>query len=338
MKRIYFALGLAVVLGTGCHSGQDTPDVSGIKVAVKVERFDKDLFALDSTRLAEQWPAIQKKYPDFSRYFVDDVLALGPAGDDPSTAYKELRHFLGQNQHLKDTVWQKFPNMDGITAVLNNYFRYVKYYYPDYQVPAIITFIGNFADRETLTRDGLAIGLDFYMGPDFSFYQIPEVQEVFPSYVSRRFAVQYLPVNVMRAVLVDLYPTNLDTANLVTQLIDQGKRMYIVDKFLPGVNDTLKLGYTGRQYDWCRANEGLIWNFLVEQNVLYSFDQDVVKTYTGDAPSTQTMPAQSPGDIAAFVGWQIVKKYASRHGDVSPKRLMDLSARDILAGAQYNPK
>lgn len=338
MKRIYYVLCLAAILETGCHSGQDTPDVSGIKVTVKVERFDMDLFALDSTRLPEQWPAIQRKYPDFSRYFVSDVLALGPAGDDPATAFKELRHFLGQNQNLHDSVLKQFPNMAIITKPLNNYFRYVKYYFPDYEIPTIIPFIGNFADRESISKDGLAIGLDFYMGPGFSFYQIPEVQEVFPSYVSRRFAIPYLPVNVMKAVLVDLYPGTLDTSNLITQLIDQGKRLYIVDKFLPGVDDTLKLGYTGRQYAWCKANEGLVWNFLVEQNVLYSFDPDVVKTYIGDAPTTQTMPAQSPGDIAAFVGWQIVKKYASRKGNITPARLMEIPARDILEGAQYNPK
>lgn len=339
MKRLFIFLIMVTGL-CGCHGSDNTPDVSDIKVTFKVERFDHDLFALDSTRLPEEWPGIIEKYPSFAHLFLQDVLGLERAADSPSIAFGELRHFLTQNKVLRDSVFAAYPNTDKITRPLEKYFPYVKHYYPDYQVPTLITFIGNFGGRELYTPDGLAIGLDFYMGSNFSYYQIPEVQEVYPDYVSRKFAPEYLPVNIMAAVVDDLYPEPADTVtqSLIEQIIDRGRRMYLQDKFLPGVEDTLKLGYTGKQYTWCKANEGLIWNFLAEQNVLYSADPDVIKNYMGDAPSTQTMPNQSPGNIGSFVGWQIVRSYVARRGDPGPKKLMEIPWEDLLSKSQYNPK
>jgi hypothetical protein len=339
MKRtLYCLLALASLLGAGCHSGASAPDVSGIKVTLQIKRFDQDLFALDSNHLPQEWPSLVAKYPAFAPVFLRSVLGLEQAADSPAVAFAELRHFLSQNQVLKDSVFKKFASLDNIRTQLEQCFRYVKYYYPDYTVPAIIPFIGNFGGRELYTQDGLAIGLDFYMGSTFSYYQIPEVQEVYPDYISRRFAPEYLPVNCMAAIVDDLYPAGNDTTNLLAQIIDRGRRLYILDKFLPGVNDTLKLGYTGAQYAWCKHNEGLIWSFLVQQNVLYSLDPDVIKGFMGDAPSTQSMPSPSPGNIGSFVGWQIVRRYVSRKGDPGPKALMGVGVKDILAEAQYNPK
>jgi hypothetical protein len=306
-----------------------------------VERFDQDLFALDSTKLPEEWPALGAKYPSFDSIFLKFVLNLGPAADSPAVAFGEIRRFLAQNQHLKDSVVQKFGDFHSVRGSLENYFRYLKYYYPDYPTPTIITFIGNFGgSRELITASGdLAIGLDFYMGAAFSYYQIPEVQEVYPTFVTRKFSPEYIPVDCMSAIVDDLYPAGDDTTNLIQQVIDRGRRLYLLDKLLPGVDDTLKIGYTGRQYAWCKANEGLIWNFLVTNHVLYSFDPDVIKNYMGDAPTTQNMGApEAPGNIGSFVGWQIVRRYLSQKGDIGPKQLMTIAAKDILSGAQYNPK
>jgi len=340
MKKLHYLLALALLCKAlaGCNNGDNIPDVSAIKVTLQVKRFDKDLFALDSNQLPAQWPSVASKYPAFAPVFLRSVLGLGPQADSPRLAYGELRHFITQNQVLEDSVQAKFGDFSKQQQELQNDFRYIKYYYPDYAIPTIIPFIGNFGGREVYSQDGLAISLDYYMGADFSYYQIPEVQEVYPAFVSRRFSPEYLPVNCMAAIVDDMYPAGDDTANLMAQIIDRGKRLYLLDKFLPRTADTLKIGYTGKQYEWCKANEGLIWSFLVQQNVLYTIDPDKVKTYMGDAPTTQTMPDQSPGSIGSFVGWQIVRKYVSRKGDPGPKALMAVPVKDLLAGAQYNPK
>jgi hypothetical protein len=294
---------------------------------------------MDSNRVPEELPELIKEYPSFGPRFLQNVMFLGQSADTPAVVYRELRSFLSQNQQLKDSVFKKYPTLDAVKSALTQSFRFLHYYYPDYQIPRIITFIGNFGYKNIVTDDGLGIGLDFYMGSSFSYYQISQIQEVFPAYLSRKFAPEYIPVDCMNAIIDDLYPTDNDTLPLIDQLIDRGKRLYILDKFLPEANDTLKLGYTGKQYAWCLANEGQIWHSFVQQNVLYSFDPDIVKSYMSDAPTTQTMPTASPGNIGSFVGEQIVRKYVrGQGGDISPKKLMAIPTRTIFSEAQYEPR
>ena len=70
MKRMFYCLlSLAALLGSGCHQGTNAPDVSGIPVTLTVKRFDQDLFALDSNRLPEEWPALGAKYPSLAPSF-----------------------------------------------------------------------------------------------------------------------------------------------------------------------------------------------------------------------------------------------------------------------------
>lgn len=347
MKSYYLLLGIAAALGlsgclSGCNHSSKTPDVSDIKVQLQIERFDQDLFAMDSTKVPEELPGLVEKYPNFTPLFIRQVMNLQSAADTPAVVYGEMRKFLAQNQVLKDSVFQKFSNLDGIQKELENDFRYVKYYYPDSTIPKIITYIGNFGYREMFTNDGLGISLDFYMGNKFSYYQIPEVLEVFPAYLSRKFSPEYLPVNTMNALIDDFYPIDDDndtaSTTLLEQLIDRGKRLYVLNKFLPNTADTLKLGYTGAQFEWCKANEGQIWNFLLQANVLYNHDPEIIKNYMSDAPTTQNMPTQAPGNIGSFVGWQIIKKYIARKGDMSPQKLMAVPPKDLFSDAQYNPK
>jgi hypothetical protein len=99
----------------------------------------------------------------------------------------------------------------------------------------------------------------------------------------------------------------------------------------------LKTGFTQKQLNWCVSNEGQIWNFFLNQN-LYSLEPDLIKNYIGDAPYTQGMPDASPGNIGQWVGWRIVRKYASLHADISPDQLMKTPAKLIFEEAKYKPK
>jgi hypothetical protein len=50
------------------------------------------------------------------------------------------------------------------------------------------------------------------------------------------------------------------------------------------------------------------------------------------------MPDGSPGNIGAWVGWQIVKKYAAVHNGIQPDELMRTPVRKIFEDAKYKPK
>lgn len=322
-----------------CSRRPNAPDVSGIQLHLQFERFDKDFYALDSLNVGDGLPGLIAKYPTFAPVFFRDVLALGQAADSPAVVRDEVRRLLTYTNNLKDSVFQKYPDTSYLNDVLSKDLRYVKFYFPDYKIPKIITMIGNFGGREVWTDAGLAIGLEFYMGSRFSFYQDPVIQETWPDYLSRKFSSEYLPVNVDNAILADMYPNNNnDTLPLIYQMIELGKRLFVLDKLLPDAPDTVKTGYTAAQLAWCRRYPGQIWHFFIDKNLLYSYNPDEIVNYLHDGPFTQGMPPESPGNIGAFVGWQIVKKYVEKEGDMSPKEMMEVPAKTILEEAKYDPK
>ena len=112
----------------------------------------------------------------------------------------------------------------------------------------------------------------------------------------------------------------------------------MMDKFLPTTPDSLKTGFTKKQLQWCRENEGNIWGFITKNADLYTVDPEIIQNYIGEAPFTQNMPEVSPGNIGQWVGWQIVKKYASQHPEMSVQQILGTPAKKIFQEAKYKPK
>jgi hypothetical protein len=207
-------------------------------------------------------------------------------------------------------------------------------------VPRIITFIGTLdAPGVAVTDNYIAIGLQQYAGKDFEGYQSEEVKQMFPGYISRRFDAPYIPANCMKAVLSYMYPDNSERLSLVEQMIEKGKRWWLLDKFMPGTPDTLKTGYTQNQLEWCKQNEGLIWSEIIKNEDINSINPAVIQTYIGEGPFTQGFSQEySPGNLGQWIGWQIVKKYADRNSKLKPDDIMRLNPRKILEDSKYKPK
>jgi hypothetical protein len=336
MKKLFPFL---ILLAFSCKSGKNHPDVSGIVVNVKIERFDQAFFTLDSNHIREGLLQLNQEYPYFLNDFTVNILGAGPLSDTSMNSFMACRAFLTSYLPVKDSITLKFKNMRSIENDLKKGFQYIKYYFPSYQLPPkVVSFIGPFdAPGVALTRYTLAIGLQLYAGLDFSFYHSAQGQDLFPLYISRRFEPEYVVPNCMKAMEEDIFPDQSQGKPLVEQMLEKGKYWWLLDKLLPEAADSLKTGFTQKQLDWCKHNEGQIWNFFL-QNDLYSIDPELIKGYIGDAPYTQGMPEASPGNIGQWVGWQIVQKYVALHPELGPDAVMKTAARVILDEVKYKPK
>jgi hypothetical protein len=339
MKKTSLVLLLSVIIFAACRDGKKIPDVSDIPVNVSIERFDKAFFSLDSNNIVPGLVQLNRQFPYFTNDFIAHILGAGPLSDSNQTAFIATRQFLTSYQPVKDYIELKFEKLGGLEKELKKGLQFVKYYFPAYQLPPkIVSYIGPFdAPGVAITRFTLAIGLQLYAGKDFSFYKSEQGQQLYPAYISRRFEATYISANCMKAIAEDLFPDNSGNKALIDQMVEKGKYWWLVDQFLPETADTLKTGFTQKQSEWCNANEGLIWNFFL-QNDLYSIDQDLIKAYIGDGPNTQGMPDASPGNIGQWVGWQIVKKYAADHPDFTPEQIMKTEPRKIFQESKYKPK
>src|SRR5690242_17289638 len=107
---------------------------------------------------------------------------------------------------------------------------------------------------------------------------------------------------------------------------------------MPGKPDSLKIGYTGEQLDWCRENEQYIWQYFIQHDLLYKKDMQTILHFIGQGPSTPGLPPDAPGDIGSWVGWQIVRRYMSLHPETTLGGLMGMQdAQQLLNEARYKP-
>ncbi len=334
-----FSSSLCIILLIACNNKKNIPDVSGIKVNIQIERFDQAFFNTDTLNLSAELAKLQNQFPDFYTDFMQEILGVSGSATDSNTL-KVTRTFLNGYTPIFDSVAQQYQKTEWLKKELQKAFQFVKYYFPKYEPGKIILFLGPFdAPGVAATRNGLAVGLQQFAGKDFSVYQTPQMQEMFPLYISRRFSPEYITANCMKAVIQDMFPDQSPGKPLIEQMVEKGKQWWLLDKILPTTPDSIKTGYTALQLKWCKENEGLIWSDIVRNEDLNSLNPTVIQTYIGEGPFTQGFSQEySPGNLGQWLGWQIVKKFVSKNSNLTPEEVMKTPARKIMEEAKYKPK
>lgn len=325
----------ATILFFSCSNETSKPNVSDIKVNFKIERFEQSFFKMDTSNISAGIQQVNQQFPHFFPFYVQQILRVPPAEATPV-----IKQILTGYAPINDSIQKKYSNLNWLKDELTIGFKYVKHYYPSYKLPDVITFIGTFdAPGVVLTPHYLGIGLHQYAGKNFSVYKDQQLQEMYPDYISRRFDKEYMGVNSMKAIVDDIYPDSSTGRPLIEQMIEKGKQWYLLDKFLPGTPDSLVTGYTKRQLDWVKNNEGNIWGFFTSNTDIYTIDPAVIQDYIGEAPFTRGMPeGASPGNIGQWVGWQIVKKFAEKKPELTVQQVLATPAKTIFGEAKYKPK
>lgn len=343
MKKIIIPLAI-VCFFLSCNNKRNIPDVSGIKVDISVKRFDKDFFSIDSNNVAPGLNQLQDKYPALTKIFLQNVLGL-----DSASTLIGTKHFMSANQSIYDSVKAVFGDNSLPEKDFKKAFQFVKYYFPNYKLPDIVTIVGpinalaklgNELTPDFLGTDFLGISLQFYLGKDFSLYKEPFfIDNIAPQFRSRRFSKEYIVADAMKLIVDDLFPDKSAGKSLIDQMIEKGKQWYLLDKFLPETADSLKTGYTQQQLDWCEENEGMIWSTIIGNEDLNTIDPVTIETYIGEGPFTQGFSEKySPGNLGQWIGWQIVKKLAKENPDMKLSDIMLMDPQKILSEAKYKPK
>lgn len=346
MKKISAFILFCAVLA-GCGHKKKAPDISGIRVSpLTVQRFDADFFSMDTMQLGQGLNTLQTKYPALLGPFLQNIVGI--------TDTAGIKQFFRLYKPLFDSSQKIYKDFEPVRSELEKAFRYVKYYFPSYQQPAVIyPVLGPMNSMQDLARMGngdytpdfmgpgfVGISLQFYLGSRFSLYQDEYfISNVAPRYRSRRFSHEYIAADVMKLVTDDLFPDRSSTKPLIEQMIERGKQWWLLEQFLPEAPDSVKTGYTQHQLDWCEENEGLIWSYIVKNESLYSVNPATIQTYIGEAPFTNVFSQEdSPGNIGSWIGWQIVRKFAGKNPGLKPGEVMNASPKQILDDARYKPK
>ncbi|RZL40129.1 MAG: gliding motility lipoprotein GldB, partial [Pedobacter sp.] len=259
------------------------PDVSHIKVDVKINRFEQDLYQGKGKNVAETDAKLRAKYGYFYDDFVKRMVGT------PNMQSIEVLNILYQNQAFTDLykeIDNVYPNLNQAEKDLTESFKYIKYYYPNTKIPRFVSFLSGFAYQVPIGDNYLGIGLDMFLGKDSKFYKAI-VQSV-PMYASKRFTPEYITPRITEVFArEELFKERDEDQSLLAKMIFNGKILYFMDQVLPEkITDSVKIGYTAKQMDWSKNYEGNIWGYFLENELLYQTDMQKIQVYLTDGPFT----------------------------------------------------
>jgi hypothetical protein len=230
--------------------------------------------------------------------------------------------------------------MDKQNAELTDAFKRIVYYYPAFHLPKVYAYFSGFQAQTTIGNGYIGIGLDQFLGANSRFY--PAIIETFPHYISARFTPDNITPRVVEDIIREnMYPESDNDKTLLNRMVYNGKVLYLMDKLLPDVPDSTKIGYTTRQLKWCQDNQAGIWGYFLDQNLLYEADYQKIQQYVTEAPFTPGIGEknESAPKLGIWTGWQIVKLYMDKHPDITlPQLMADPDTQKILNGSKYRPK
>ena len=331
--------GLIIIIGLiSCNTKSNIPDVSAVKVELNTKRFEQQFFAIDTNNIIPQLDKLIAAYPSFGENFMGTILGIDPKWQADTTAIY-IKQFMAYSRNIFDTSQKYFKDFTPYENEIKKGLQFVKYYYPQYKIPTkIITYLGP-ADGygDILDDEVFYVGLHVHLGKDFPLYKTAMVQETYPAYVTARFTPEYISINCLRNIVGDMYPEKTEDKRLLIQMVEKGKRLYLLQQFLPEKKEHIIIGYTDVQLKDCYAHEATIWDLFVQNNFLQVADNNLIKNYVSEGPKTQELGEKAPGNIGSFAGWQIVKKYVASHPDIKPDSLMKIDDEKIYAEAKYKP-
>ena len=317
MKIYRFAIALCVFFLSCDKKSKIEKAVEEIPVDIKVERFDKVFFETQPKDLAK----IKKEYPFFF-----------PAGNDDSVWIEKMQNPLWRELYAE--VQKKYGDFEPVRKEFNSLFQHIEYYFPKTKTPKVITIISEMDyNNKAIYADSLVIvALELYLGKEHKFYQ-------FPNYIKENFEEkQIMPDVVSSFSLKKISP--ITDKNLISKMVYYGKQLYLKDLLLPDYTDADKIGYTPEHIKWCEENEGYMWRYFIEKEMLYSDDAKLTSRFINTAPFSKfylEIDNESPGRVGTWIGWQIVRSYM-KNNDVSIEELLKANAKEIFEKSKYKPK
>ncbi len=267
----------------------------------------------------------KQKYPWFQGTVPDEVYAERRQDADEIKIYKEAIAKIDQNK---------------LKTELSSLFSHIQFYFPKFKIPK--TFLYSSA------LQGIKDPIFYHSDENLLFIDITAFMgENNPNYkgLELYFQRSMNPVNIVPKVseiFAEYFvPYQAEHQKFLDQLVYQGKLMTLQDAFLPDFPDYLKMNYTQKQYDWAVANEVNIWNFFVENDLVFSDDARLTDRFISPAPFSKfytEIDNESSPQIGIFIGWQICKKYYQENPDTKLENFIKLNTQDIFNKAQYKPK
>ncbi len=323
---------------TGCHKKERIPTPELTKeqkeeikqVEVPVKRYEQALFQADLNNLPAEMEKLYGQYPD-------NLISRD--------CWKDNRMMQGLKAYLKDPTikalyqecQKQYADMSDVQKSLVDAFKIYLTHFPNDSIPTIITLIPglDFSSPSVFGYgNDVFICLDMYLGQKYKYYS----EAGMPLYIAARCERKYMATDVFSKSICYRHLPDKTLLTLLDNMVDEGKKLFFTQTMFPNVKEQDIIGYSEEKYAWAKKYEGQVWQYFIENQLLYSKDETVLRRMIDETPFTRDFGNQSPGRIGAYIGWRIVNSYMANHKDITLEQLMQNSnAQLILKESYYKP-
>jgi uncharacterized protein YjaZ len=294
---------------------------------IVIHSYGHDLFALNPMDLEPGLDSLLAEYSFFLGNEIDTQKSL------------QIRDFIMDplNRDLAEKSEEKYHDISFLKTGLSNLFRQCENQFSGFRYPQVYTYIsGLLYEMPVQYVDSvMIIGLDMFLGRNYEPYRAIGL----PGYMTRRMEKEDILPECAKQVAIYHLPMAAEPKTLLDNMILEGKVLYAMDLLLPGTPDSLKIGYTSSQMEWCLGNEKNLWRMMIDKELLYSTDPRTVSKFIQDGPFTAGFPDGAPAMLGKYIGWQIVRSYMEKHDDASLTDLYNATdSQIILNNSGYKPK
>lgn len=301
------------------------------QIDVQINRYEKALFSLDTAHLETSLKALSTQYPAM---LIDEE-----AWKDPQML-NQLKGYITDPiiREIYADVLRVFPDLKDVEAELTQAMGYYLTYFPEDSVPHFYSLVpGLNTEMPTIYGYGndIFIHLDMYLGKNYKYY----AQIGMPNFVSQRCDKKYIATECFSKALVYRCLPQKSPVSLLDNMIFEGKRLYFTEMMFPDKAEMEVMEYTPEKYDWAVTNQGKVWSYIIEKDLLFSKQNEVIRQFVDDTPFTKPFTNSSPGRMGAFIGWKIVQAYMENNPKVSLWEMMeDADSQSILNKSGYKPQ
>tara|TARA_B100000767_G_scaffold41714_1_gene35377 strand:+ start:15381 stop:16367 length:987 start_codon:yes stop_codon:yes gene_type:complete len=292
--------------------------INSIPVKINIDRFDLKFYNANP----DEYLQLKKSYPYlFPNQYPDSIWIKRQRDSIQTLLHRQIKNI--------------FPSLKPVEDNLKQLYKHIKYYFPQIQDPHIVTVVNNvdYQSKVIFTDSLLIISLDTYLGSKNLIY------EGIPNYIVKDMELLYMMSHVIDELGTSVVKIPEDRTFL-GQMIYYGKKQYLKDLLMPSELDKIKISYSNTEIDWVRNNERYIWQYFIENELLYKTQSSLLSRFIEPAPFSKfylEIDNETPGRVGQWLGWQIVRSFVDKNPEFTLDELLVIPAEELFNKSNYKP-
>ena len=203
----------------------------------------------------------------------------------------------------------------------------------DFIPPKIIT-LNNGIDYKYKIIDSdsiVLISLDCYLGDKLFYKNIP-------NHISNLMIPEFISIDISELIASRFINKPIDR-KFISKIIYHGKLLFLMNN-ISGIKSWQALGYNKSKDNWVKKNEKNIWEYFIENELLFSTKSSLDYRFLANAPFSKfglSIDFESPPMVGRWIGYQIVESY-SKQNNIDLINLINKDNYELYLESNYKPK